>query len=163
MKAMLNKKILLEKFPGKGGWTFARIPEIKQDKSNPFGWVKVKGTIDGYEINQYKLMPMGNGQLFLPVKASIRKIIQKEAGDYIMVTLHPDNDPVITPDELLDCLTDEPKAYQQFLRFSEGQQKEYIDWIYTEKKESTRIERMAKTIANISNGLTLTKTKTEPS
>lgn len=108
-------------------------------------------------------MPMGNGQLFLPVKASIRKIIRKEAGDYIMITLHPDNDPVIIPDELLDCLTDEPKAYQQFLRFSEGQQKEYIDWIYAAKKESTRIERMAKTIANISNGLTLTKTKTEPS
>ncbi len=152
MKAVVNKKYLLEKFPGKGGWTFARIPQIKQDKNNPFGWVKVKGTIDGYTISQYKLMPMGNGLLFLPVKASIRKIIGKEAGDYVSVTLYPDNDPVLIPEELLDCLKDDPVAHQNFIRLSEGKQKEYIDWIYEAKKESTRIERMATMITNISKG-----------
>jgi len=163
MKAIIHKKYILEKFPGKGGWTFARIPEIKQDKSNPFGWVKVKGFIDDYEIRQYKLMPMGDGLLFLPIKAAIRKIIRKEAGDEITVTLYPDNDSLHIPDEFMDCLKDEPSAYQKFIQFTEGQQKEYIDWIYAAKKESTRIERMATAIANISKGLTLTKTKTEPS
>ncbi len=152
MKAIINKKYLLEKFSGKGGWTFARVPEIKQDKSNPFGWVKVKGLIDGHVINQYKLMPVGNGQLLLPVKASIRKIIGKQAGDYISVTLYPDNDPISIPNELLDCLKDEPVAYQKFIHLSDGKQKEYIDWIYAARKESTRIERMATAIANISMG-----------
>lgn len=152
MKALINKKYLLEKFPGKGGWTYARIPQIKQNKSNPFGWVKVKGTIDGYTISQYKLMPMGNGLLFLPVKASIRKTIGKQAGDYISVTLYPDNDPVSIPEELLDCLKDDPIAYQNFFRLSEGKQKESIDWIYKAKKESTRIERMATIITSISKG-----------
>ncbi|HCL04543.1 MAG TPA: hypothetical protein DHW64_00565 [Chitinophagaceae bacterium] len=152
MKAIINKKYLLEKFPGKGGWTFARIPQIKQDKKNPFGWVKVKGIIDGYAISQYKLMPMGNGQLFLPVKAGIRKIIGKQAGDYITVTLYPDNDPVLIPAELLDCLKDDPDAHRNFIQLSEGKQKEYIDWIYEAKKESTRIERMATMITTISKG-----------
>jgi hypothetical protein len=28
-KPLTDKEYLLEKFPGKGGWTFARIPEGK--------------------------------------------------------------------------------------------------------------------------------------
>jgi hypothetical protein len=71
-RPLVNKTYRLEKFPGKGGWTFARIPEILPDKKAHFGWVKVRGTIDGYEIRKYHLMPMGNGSLFLPVKAEIR-------------------------------------------------------------------------------------------
>ena len=159
MKAIVNKKYLLEKFPGKGGWTFARIPEIHQDKKNPFGWVKVKGSIDGYQIHQYKLMPMGNGHLFLPVKASIRKIISKKAGDYVTLTLYPDLDPLTIPDELLQCLKDEPAAYQRFKRFTEGQQKEYIDWIYAAKRDQTRIARIAKAVLAISDGETISKLK----
>jgi hypothetical protein len=50
MKPLINKNYTLEKFPGKGGWTFARIPEIVKDKKNAFGWVRVKGSIDGFEI-----------------------------------------------------------------------------------------------------------------
>ncbi|MFT5385881.1 MAG: hypothetical protein ACI81W_003292, partial [Saprospiraceae bacterium] len=60
-KPLVNKKYLLQRFPGKGGWTFAEIPEILQNKKAPFGWVCVKGFIDDYELKQYKLMPMGNG------------------------------------------------------------------------------------------------------
>jgi hypothetical protein len=31
-KPLVNKKYKLQKFPGKGGWTYAMIPEIPQDK-----------------------------------------------------------------------------------------------------------------------------------
>lgn len=72
-KPLVNSEYLLQKFPGKGGWTYAAIPEILQNKNNPFGWVKIKGSIDGFKLKQYKLMPMGNGKLFLPVKSEIRK------------------------------------------------------------------------------------------
>ena len=64
-KPLVDKVYLLEKFTGKGAWTYAEIPEISQDKTAPFGWVKVKGFIDDYELNQHKLLPMGNGKLFL--------------------------------------------------------------------------------------------------
>ena len=63
-RPLVDSLYLLKKFPGKGGWTYAEIPEVLQDKDNPFGWVKVSGNIDGYELKQYKLMPMGNGKLF---------------------------------------------------------------------------------------------------
>ena len=87
MKPLIDKKCILERFPGKGGWTYARIPEIKKNKANPFGWVKVRGTIDGYEIKKYHLMPMGNGKLFLPVKAEIRKKKSIAIGENIDVML----------------------------------------------------------------------------
>lgn len=72
-KPLVNKKFKLEKYPGKGGWTYTVIPEIPADKKQRFGWVKVKGFIDDYQIKSYKLMPLGDGRLFLPVRAEIRK------------------------------------------------------------------------------------------
>jgi hypothetical protein len=153
MKPLVNKKYLLEKFQGKGGWTFARIPEILTDKNSPFGWVKVRGTIDGYEIKKYHLMPMGNGKLFLPVKAEIRKKIKKEEGDMVHVVLYPDNEPLEVPEEMLLCLQDEPQALKFFKKLSESEQKFYIDWIYAAKKEETKIDRLAKTINRLMKGL----------
>jgi len=48
-----------------------------QDKSKPFGWVSVKGTIDDYSFKQFKLMPMGNEKLFFSVKSAIRETLEK--------------------------------------------------------------------------------------
>ena len=145
-KPLINKTYKLERFQGKGGWTFARIPEISQNKKTHFGWVKVKGSIDGYEIRKYQLMPMGNGQLFLPVKAEIRKKIGKKEGDLVHVILYPDNEPLEVPEEMLLCLQDEPDALKFFHSLSESEQKFYIQWIYTAKQEETKINRLAKTI-----------------
>jgi hypothetical protein len=143
---LVDNRYLLEKFPGKGGWTYALIPEILQDKHSHFGWVRVKGTIDGVEINSYHLMPTGNGHLMLAVKAAIRKKIGKEQGDWVHVVLYPDNAPVEIPDELLVCLSDVPEALNRFNTLNEGEKKQIIEWIYEAKKEQTRIDRMARTI-----------------
>lgn len=143
---IVNNIYLLEKYPGKGGWTYAAIPEVLQDKKSPFGWVKVKGSIDDFEIKNHKLMPMGNGKLFLPVKASIRKKIGKEEGDYVRVVLFSDNSPTEIPEELLDCLKEDPVLYQTFLNYTFGQQKEFIDWIYSAKTDNTKVDRIAETL-----------------
>ena len=153
MKPLINKKCLLEKFPGKGGWTYARIPEIPQDKKAHFGWVKVRGTIDGYEIRKYHLMPMGNGKLFLPVKAEIREKIKKEEGDKVHVILYSDNEPLEVPEEMLLCLRDEPAALKFFNSLSESERKFYIQWTYSAKKDETKVDRLAKTIDRLLKGL----------
>lgn len=150
-KPLVNKKYLLEKYPGKGGWTYAAIPEILQDKNAPFGWVKVKGSIDDYKIKSYKLMPMGNGKLFLPVKVEIRKKIGKQAGDWIHLILFADNDPLQIPKELLICLKEDPIAYKVFLSYTEGQQKEFIDWIESAKTDKTKVNRIATTLNKLTN------------
>ncbi|HMQ48197.1 MAG TPA: YdeI/OmpD-associated family protein [Saprospiraceae bacterium] len=140
---LVNQEYLLQKFPGKGGWTYAAIPEILQNKNNPFGWVQVKGSIDGFELKQYKLMPMGNGQLFLPVKAAIRKKIGKEAGDYVRVILYADHSSVEIPAEILDCFEQEPpSSLQNFLALSNGEKKAYLDWIYEAKTADTKAKRI---------------------
>ncbi len=152
-KPFVNNKYLLEKFPGKGGWTFARIPNISRDKKTNFGWRKVKGTIDGYEIKKYNLMPMGGGQLFLPVKAEIRKKIKKHEGDTVIIILYSDNDPLEVPEEMALCLQDEPEAFTFFNSLSESEQKFYIQYIYSAKREETKIDRLAKTINKLLKGL----------
>ena len=143
---LVDKDYLLEKFPGKGGWTFAAIPEILQNKHAHFGWVRVMGSIDGITFDKYYLMPMGNGQLFLPVKAAIRKKIKKEAGDYVRVILFADNDKPFIPAYLIDCLKDEPNAYLYFQNLSDEEQIAIIKHIESVKLESTKADRIAKLI-----------------
>lgn len=159
MKPLVNKKYKLEKFPGKGGWTFARIPEVLQDKSKPFGWVKVRGSIDGYEIKKYNLMPMGDGMLFLGVRAEIRKKIKKKEGDTVHVILFPDDEPMEVPDEMMLCIKGEPEALKFFNSLTDNEQKYYVDWIYSAKKEETKIERLADTINMLLKGLKRHDTK----
>ncbi len=153
-KPLVNKKYKLQKFPGKGGWTYAMIPEISQDKKAPFGWVKVKGSIDNYTFHDYRLMPMGNGHLFLPVKASVRKKIGKEAGDFIQVVLFKDESELQIPQDLLLCLADEPLAHEKFFKLKESVRREFIQWLSAAKKEETRVERIATVIDKL-----LTKNK----
>ncbi|MFZ5998999.1 MAG: DUF1905 domain-containing protein [Bacteroidota bacterium] len=153
MKPLINKRYKLEKFPGKGGWTFARIPEVLQDKNKPFGWVKVRGFIDGVEIRKYHLMPMGDGNLFLAVKAEIRKKIGKKEGDIVHVVLYQDTEPLEIPKEMLDCLRDEPKALRFFNSLSESERKFYIDWVYSAKRENTRVDRLARSVDRLMKGL----------
>ena len=150
---LVDKTYQLEKFPGKGGWTYASIPEILQNKNTPFGWVKVKGSIDSIEIKNYRLMPMGNGTLFLPVKAEIRKKINKKEGDSIHVILYEDTDPLEIPVELTLCLLDDPIAHQFFNTLKEGEQKQFIDWIYSAKKFETRINRISITLNKLNKGM----------
>jgi hypothetical protein len=145
-KLIANNKYLLEKFEGKGGWTFALIPDIEIPKGNHFGWQKVSGTIDDFELKKISLAPMGKGKYFLPVKAEIRKAIKKQAGDWVQIKIFLDAEPIITPDDLLLCLEDEPKALEFFNQINESERKYYIDWIYNAKMESTKIERIVKTI-----------------
>jgi len=145
-KPLVNKIYLLEKFPCKGGWTYAEIPEVLPDKHSPFGWVKVKGSIDGFEISQYRLMPLGNGKLILGVKADIRKAIKKQAGDCVHVILYLDNESLETPEELLLCLQEEPEALQFFNSLSESEQFNYVKWIYSASTDQTKVDRIAKTL-----------------
>jgi len=147
---LVNKKYLLEKSPGKSGWTYTIIPEILPDKNAPFSWVKVKGSIDGFEISKYHLMPSGKGTLVLFVKADIRKKIKKEAGDFVHIILYPDNEPLEVPEEFLLCLQDDAEALQFFNSLNESEQHNYIKWIYSAKTDETKVDRMAKTLTRLS-------------
>jgi hypothetical protein len=145
-KPLVNKTYTIDKFTGKGGWCFVVIKGIPASKKGKGGMVRVTGTIDDFAIEKYNLMPMGNGFLFLPIRAEIRKSIKKNAGDKITITLYEDNLPLTIPEELTMCFNDEPAAYTFFNTLTDAEQKQYLDWIYSAKKEETRINRMAAAI-----------------
>ena len=148
---LVDKEYLLEKCPETGGWTYTIIPEILPDKNAPFGWVKVRGSIDGFEIRKYHLMPSGKGTLMLFVKSEIRKKIKKQAGDYVRIILYPDNEPLEVPEELQLCLQDDTEASQFFNSLNESEQHQYVKWIYSAKTDQTKVDRIAKTLVRLSN------------
>lgn len=155
-KPLVNGTYLLEKFPGKGGWTYAEIPEVLQNKNNPFGWVQVKGSIDNHSFSQYKLMPMGNGKLFLPVKAEVRKKINKKEGDFVQIILYADNSEMAIPVEIIACFeTESPEIYANFMTLKQGDKKAYLDWIYDAKQGETKIARIATMMNRLQRNLKL--------
>ena len=153
-KPLVNKKYLLEKYPGKGGWTYTLISGIPATLRSRGGMVKVKGFVDDFEIKCYNLFPTKSKPTtyFFPVKADIRKKIGKQEGDYVQIILYADNNPTEIPVELMLCLLDNPIAHKKLLSYSDGEQKAFINWIYSAKTDHTKVERIAKTLENLEKG-----------
>lgn len=158
LKTIVNEKVLLEKMEGKGGWTYARIPKTLASKGRSFGWKKLNGKIDEYSV-ECSLMPLNKEQWFLPVKAGIRKAINKQAGDYVQVTLYAEVEELHTPEEFLLCLEDDPQALKNYQAFPDGEKKKYIDWIFELSDEELQVERMANAIDKLSRGEKMPKIK----
>jgi hypothetical protein len=143
----IEKEYLLEKFTGKGAWTYALIPEIAQNKNNPFGWVAVSGFIDTYELNNYKLMPFGQGLLFLPLSAKVRKLIKKEAGDSVLIKLNVLTIPDKLNKEVIECLNNESEdLLRKFYTLDRPRQNNYIKYIFESKTEVEKADRIIELI-----------------
>jgi uncharacterized protein DUF1905 len=75
----------LEKGDNPGAWTCVVIDDV-QELFGTRGLVKIRGEIDGEPFDG-ALMAQGDGTHRLPVRATLRKAIGKEAGDTVHVRI----------------------------------------------------------------------------
>ncbi|MVN20553.1 YdeI/OmpD-associated family protein [Mucilaginibacter arboris] len=156
---MVELAATLLQFAEKGektGWTYLHIPsaiacEIKADNKLSF---RVKGFLDSVAINGMALIPMGEGDFILPVKAALRKALGKRKGAMVKLQLEEDKDfKMEMPDDLAECFADEPAALQNFNRLPKSHQHYYFKWINEAKTEATRTKRLTATLNASVNGL----------
>lgn len=145
---MIKFKATIQKFGQQGektGWTYILIPSGIANKINP-GVKKsyrVKGKLDDYIIEKTAMIPMGEGDFIIPVKAPILKAIHKRVGDTLSLQLELDQSPILPPAELLECLADEPEALKYFNSLPQSHRNYFTKWIETAKTDATRTKRIA--------------------
>lgn len=151
MEQIISGEFYLEKFSGKGGWTFIKIPIALLPSGRPFGMLKVCGTIDDFAFEGKHLMPMGDGFLFLPIAKPIRQAIKKEEGDRVHFILYRDEIPTSIPNELISCLEDDPGKLQLFEKLTDAEQKHWIEYIYSSNSDDTKVQRILRLLVDLAN------------
>lgn len=66
------------------------------------------------------------------------------------MTLYSQELPRVKKEDFIVCLKEEPVAYQRYLQMTETEQKVIIDWIYSAKNDSVKVERIADTLNRLS-------------
>jgi hypothetical protein len=133
----------------KTGWSYIEVPadlaqQIKPGNKKSF---RVRGMLDGLAVKGMALMPMGDGNFIMALKAEIRKGIHKNAGAILQVKIEEDTDyKVEIPDDLQECFEFEPEALDFFNSLPKSHRDYFIKWINGAKTNETRAKRIINTI-----------------
>lgn len=134
----------------KSGWTYILIPfDIAQQiLSGNKRSLRVKGRLDEFPVAGMSMMPVGEGNFMLALRAEIRKALHKSSGAMLRVRLEHDKDfKIEVPEDLQECFEfGEPEALEYFESLSKSHRGYFIKWITDAKTAETRANRIAKTI-----------------
>lgn len=139
------------------GWVYVEVPyaianRIKADYKQVY---RVRGQIDGHIFAGLALMPMGEGNYYLAINSSMRKVLQKGVGDVLAICLEEDTDFKITmPEDLEICLLDdEDDLMAKFMALAKSHRNYFIKYVTDAKTEPTRAKRIAMTVEAMVLGL----------
>jgi len=133
----------------KTGWTYIDIPadiaqQLKPGNKKSF---RVKGMLDSLPVHGMALMPMGDGNFILALKAEVRKALHKNAGAVLYAKLEEDTDyKVEIPDDLQECFNFEPETWEFFNSLPKSHRDYFIKWIESAKTRETRAKRIVNTV-----------------
>lgn len=133
----------------KTGWSYLHIPadlaqQMKPGNKKSF---RVRGMLDGCAVSGMALMPMGEGDFIMALKAEVRKRLRKEKGAMLHVKLEEDVDyKVEIPTELQECFEFEPEALDFFNSLAKSHRDYFIKWIEQAKTNETRAKRIINTV-----------------
>ncbi len=155
---MVTFETVLKRFEQMGektGWTFVEIPlnlanQLKPDTRSSY---RVKGQIDNVKVKQMALVPMGEGDFILAVKADLRRKLRKEEGAKVKLNLEVDTSELLVNEDFKACLEDEPQALDFFNTLTKGHQRYYSNWIESAKTVETRTKRIAQSIQGFMMGM----------
>jgi len=149
---MVEFNTLILQFADQGektGWSYIEIPadiarQLKPGNKKSF---RVKGMLDGFAVAGMALMPMGEGNFIMALKAEVRKGIHKNAGAILHVKIEEDVDyKVDIPEELQECFDFEPEAVDFFYSLPKSHREYFIKWINEAKTAETRAKRIVNTV-----------------
>jgi len=132
----------------KTGWTYIEVPSDLAQALLPGNKkiFRVKGAIDRHKIAGASLLPMGGGNFILPVNAPMRKGIGKKEGAMVEVQLQLDTKKYELNQELLDCLAEEPEAFEYFRSLAPSHQNYFSKWVDAAKTDATKVTRITRCI-----------------
>lgn len=139
----------------KTGWTYIDMPIAVTDALKPGQKTsfRVQGMLDAYPLERVALLPMGDGRFVMPINATMRQHIRKEAGASVRLLVRVDDSPVPLSADLLACLDDEPQALAFFETLSRGHQVYFSQWIERAKTIETKTKRITQAINGLRMGL----------
>lgn len=107
----------------------------------------MRGRLDTTLVQGMAMFPVGNGNFIIALNAGLRKKLGKSAGAMLHVELEEDVDfKIETPEDLYECLSDEPEALQHFESLIKSHQNYFINLINSAKTDPTRAKRIAMTL-----------------
>lgn len=132
------------------GWAYVEVPhaianQIKPDYKQVY---RVRGQIDDHAFAGLALMPMGEGDYYLAINSTIRRVLKKGVGDMLALALEEDKDFKITiPEDLEICLLEEEgDLMDKFMALAKAHRNYFIKYIKEAKTEPTRTRRIAMTV-----------------
>jgi hypothetical protein len=145
-----EEKLVLIQQPGKGAWTYhLRIPNTKNIEGQ-WGHIKVSGFVDSYKIEARNLAPIKGEDKMLSINATIRKAINKNAGDIVVVTLYLlANKKGITETQILETF-EESNVLKVYKKLSKLEKQEILDEIMLQKSDDKQIKLIVAYIDKLS-------------
>lgn len=152
-KGIISFEGVLEREPVKGSWHFVRFPHDVEELYGTRGRVRVKGTMNGHEIDR-ALIPRGDGTHYIVVSTEMRRMAGLRLGSRVRFALQPDEKPdePELPEELSVALAMEPEARQAFELQTPGTRRGIAYWINSGKRPETRAQRTAEMIRRLLAG-----------